>query len=93
MLGANYDITNNQMTAITCPNCGKPGFTWSIDEEVTQRTEWHCGICGYAAEEYEDRKAVCPSCSEGSYMLLKAEHKLLNYCWKCGEKEVLTPSA
>ena len=47
------------MTAQVCSTCHAQHMIWSLDEEASPYTQWHCGTCGYHAEENETKEADC----------------------------------
>ena len=72
------------MAAHLCPNCGHCRMFWSIDEEVTPLTQWHCGQCGYSALEDESKMSTCPTCgTEKSYLLLSDPNRTFWFCLTC----------
>lgn len=79
------------MSVHLCPNCGRRGMTWSIDEEVSPLTQWYCSVCRYSAQEDESRESTCPACaSEKSYLLLSDAIGTFQFCVKC---QLRSPSA
>jgi rubrerythrin len=57
---------------------------WSIDEEVTPLTQWHCGLCHYSALEDESRESTCPACgAEKSYLMLSDPNGAFWFCLTC----------
>jgi len=67
-----------------CPKCDRRAMTWSVDEEASPLTQWHCSLCRYSAEEDESRESTCPSCgSEKSYLLLSDTAGVFWFYFKC----------
>jgi ssDNA-binding Zn-finger/Zn-ribbon topoisomerase 1 len=72
------------MAVQLCPNCGQRGMTWSIDEEVSPRTQWYCSLCRYSAFEDESRESTCPACGcEKSSLLLSDATGTFWFCIRC----------
>jgi hypothetical protein len=58
---------------------------WSLDEDVSPFTQWHCGSCGYHALEDEAKEADCSRCGvQLSMLLLKDKESTRRWCSACG---------
>lgn len=74
------------MALVTCPKCGKNGFTWSdySDEEPSPwTTHWNCHECKYFCKEDESQAKICPNCDNKTYLLLKDTLKEYRFCIRC----------
>jgi hypothetical protein len=67
-----------------CPKCGIQTFTWSIDEDVSALTQWHCTMCPYAAEEDESLERACDACGGGEGWLRDGDRSY-RFCFDCGK--------
>jgi RNA polymerase subunit RPABC4/transcription elongation factor Spt4 len=81
------------MSAHVCPNCGRRGFTWTVDEERDAPTQWHCSLCRYVAAEDETRALTCPACgtAEGR-LLLAGPEGTFRFCVHCQSRTPDTES-
>lgn len=76
------------MSAQRCPKCGVDAFTWSIDEEISPLTIWHCSVCLYRAEEDESLEHACEECGDGQICLRDDAHEY-RFCLGCGREALL----
>jgi phage/plasmid primase-like uncharacterized protein len=72
------------MTAQLCPRCRQIGLTWSIDEEESPLTQWHCSLCEYVAWEDESKEQPCHMCGRQGSILIEDESGTYRYCFACG---------
>ena len=72
------------MAVHACPNCGRRGLTWSVDEEVSPFTQWYCPLCDYSASEDESRAVTCNACgAEKMRLLLSDAGASFWFCLAC----------
>ena len=71
------------MTALPCPRCGEIGFTWSINEDTSNFTQWRCSLCGYSAREDESTQTACVQCRAAVATLLEDTTGSYRYCSSC----------
>ena len=71
------------MATQICPNCQEDTFSWSIDEELSLLTLWHCYKCDYQAEEDESYERNCSKCGKQTESKLKDSLKDYWWCSTC----------
>jgi hypothetical protein len=76
------------MATQICPKCKEDSFTWSIDEEESPLTYWHCYNCLYGAYEDEKLECICENCGIKTKSRLKDEST--EYWW-CSSCNTITP--
>jgi len=69
-----------------CPNWQEQGFTWSIDEEESDYTQWNCWLCNYKAEEDENAEKICDKCQTKTLMCMKSDDDFFWFCTNCRDK-------
>lgn len=69
-----------------CPSCKEKAFVWSLDEESSINTKWHCLSCKYQAEENESLESACSKCGTENLIYLKSGSEYLGFCTKCQHK-------
>ena len=74
------------MTQQYCPNCKEKAFVWSIDEEDSPNTQWHCSLCKYRAEENEELEGECKACETKSNLYMKSGSSYFQFCLTCQAK-------
>jgi hypothetical protein len=79
------------MSAQVCPNCKANAFVWSLNEDESPLTRWHCAVCKYSAEEDEAQEQTCAHCgSKHSSLLLRDTSGIHRWCCACGTFEATT---
>lgn len=74
-----------------CPQCGNKAFVWSIDEEISNHTQWYCSLCNYHAEENEALESPCDKCNITSMLYLKNGNEFFRFCTNCKLKYKADP--
>jgi hypothetical protein len=73
------------MSAQVCPHCKACSFVWSLDEDVSPLTKWHCVTCKYTVKEDEAQERTCAHCgTERSSLLLRDAAGIHRWCCTCG---------
>lgn len=75
-----------------CPKCSSESFTWFIDDEISDLTNWSCGQCGYFAQEDEKNERVCHRCNAKTESLLSDQDDTYYWCSKCNSIRERTSS-
>ncbi|MDH5355078.1 MAG: hypothetical protein OEY09_11600 [Gammaproteobacteria bacterium] len=74
-----------------CPRCKEKSFVWSLDEEASQNTQWHCSSCEFYAEEDESLESLCKKCNTENLLYLKIDNEFLRFCTNCQFQEKAKP--
>ncbi|SHM44724.1 hypothetical protein SAMN05444267_104830 [Chryseobacterium polytrichastri] len=60
-------------------------FTWSINDEISNITNWGCYECGYQAIENEVNECACENCRKKQKTKLKDSETEYWWCSHCNE--------
>ena len=71
------------MATQICPNCKNDSFTWTLDEEETELTNWTCHKCHYQVFENEKDERNCKNCGRNTESKLMERDSEYWWCWNC----------